>query len=174
MSRHASHRVGPGGVHGFSGALQWGQSSDATPQVEWLTDRRSNATGYLKSPRMNGGFTRLGRRLSVPSARTTAATTDGAAPPDQDGARRLDSAVLGLLWKGSPMTHICCPTCRLRFARATAAHFADCPHCGGTLTRLPGARWVMGFRLADAEIPDAVPIAAAGALTDPIPPEPQS
>ncbi len=70
------------------------------------------------------------------------------------------------------MTHLCCPSCRLRFERAAAAHLADCPHCGGTLTRLPGAHWVIGFRLAHVDVHDAVPIAAAAALTDPIPPEP--
>lgn len=72
------------------------------------------------------------------------------------------------------MTHICCPACRLRFARAAAAHLADCPHRGGTPTRLPGAHCVMGFRLADADVLHAVPIAAAAALTHAIAPEPQS
>lgn len=65
------------------------------------------------------------------------------------------------------MTHICCPTCRLRFERAAAAHRTDCPHCGGTLTRLPGAHWVIGFRLSHGDVPGAVPTAAVAALTDP-------
>jgi hypothetical protein len=68
------------------------------------------------------------------------------------------------------MTHICCPTCRLRFDRAAAADLADCPHCGGTLIGLPGAHWVIGFRLARADVLDAVPLAAAAAPAEPIPP----
>jgi hypothetical protein len=70
------------------------------------------------------------------------------------------------------MTHTCCPSCRLRFERAAAAHLADCPQCGGSLTRLPGAHWVIGFRLAHADVLDGLPIAGAAVLTDPVLPEP--
>ena len=53
-----------------------------------------------------------------------------------------------------------------------ASRSADCPHCGGTLTRLPGAHWVIGFRLAHADVLDGLPIAGAAVLTDPVLPEP--
>ena len=72
------------------------------------------------------------------------------------------------------MTHTCCPTCRLRFERAAAAHLADCPHCGGLLARLPGAHALMGFRLARADVLDAPPIASADALAHPVLPDPHS
>jgi hypothetical protein len=44
------------------------------------------------------------------------------------------------------MTQSCCPTCRLRFSRVTAAHLVTCPFCAVTLTSLP-ADAALGFRL---------------------------
>jgi hypothetical protein len=44
------------------------------------------------------------------------------------------------------MTRSCCPSCRLRFSRATASHLAACPFCATALQDLaPSA--LLGFRL---------------------------
>jgi hypothetical protein len=37
------------------------------------------------------------------------------------------------------MTRSCCPTCRLRFSRATAAHLVACPFCAQPLDLLPAS-----------------------------------
>jgi hypothetical protein len=44
------------------------------------------------------------------------------------------------------MTQSCCPSCRLRFSRATAAHLAACPFCAVPLQNLR-ADAALGFRL---------------------------
>ena len=64
------------------------------------------------------------------------------------------------------MTHVCCPSCRLRFTSAAAAHLERCPACGAAA--VPGARpeQVLGFRLftmddlddADAALSIEMPI----------------
>lgn len=64
------------------------------------------------------------------------------------------------------MTHVCCPSCRLRFTRASAAHLVACPHCGEPPHVVPHATSVLGFRLVsepplavDLAQPDAVAVA---------------
>jgi hypothetical protein len=44
------------------------------------------------------------------------------------------------------MTRSCCPTCRLRYSRTTAAHFTACPFCAQPLQDLPVAA-VLGYKL---------------------------
>jgi hypothetical protein len=48
------------------------------------------------------------------------------------------------------MTQSCCPTCRLRFSRATAAHLVTCPFCAAPLATL-AADAALGFRLLAME-----------------------
>jgi hypothetical protein len=43
-----------------------------------------------------------------------------------------------------------CPTCRLRFTRATAARLASCPFCAKPLQNEPAAD-VLGYRLLSIE-----------------------
>jgi hypothetical protein len=71
------------------------------------------------------------------------------------------------------MTHACCPACNLRFTRAAAHHLADCPECGGGLTRSPSAAETIGFRLAGPreDLEEGAPIAIAVALPVPAPPD---
>ena len=68
------------------------------------------------------------------------------------------------------MTRSCCPSCRLRFSRATASHLAACPFCATALQDLaPSA--LLGFRLValDALLADdQVDEALAASL--PVPP----
>lgn len=60
------------------------------------------------------------------------------------------------------MTHVCCPSCRLRFTRAAAAHLVACPECGGPPQTIPHAAQAVGFRLAPTgDLPDESPIALA-------------
>jgi transcription initiation factor IIE alpha subunit len=47
------------------------------------------------------------------------------------------------------MTRACCPSCRLRFSRAAAAHLTNCPECGTALQVDLAARDTMGYRLFD-------------------------
>jgi hypothetical protein len=49
------------------------------------------------------------------------------------------------------MTHVSCSSCRLRFARALAAHLAECPLCGSPLDRSTGAESMLGYWLFDAD-----------------------
>ena len=68
------------------------------------------------------------------------------------------------------MTRSCCPSCRLRFSRATASHLVTCPFCAGALQDLaPSA--MLGFRLialdavlADDQVDEAL------AVSLPLPP----
>jgi hypothetical protein len=53
--------------------------------------------------------------------------------------------------KGSIMTHVSCSSCRLRFARALAAHLAECPLCGSLLDRTTDAEQTLGCWLFDAD-----------------------
>src|SRR5690242_11172234 len=67
-----------------------------------------------------------------------------------------------LLWKGSVMTPVCCPTCRLRFTPAAAAQLVACPECGGPPERITSSERVVGFRLlGPQDIPHSVPQAVA-------------
>jgi hypothetical protein len=68
------------------------------------------------------------------------------------------------------MTRSCCPSCRLRFSRATAAHLVACPFCAAALQDLsPSA--LLGFRLIalDGLLADD-PAAEALAVSLPVPP----
>jgi hypothetical protein len=49
------------------------------------------------------------------------------------------------------MTHICCPSCQLRFSRAAAARLAVCPQCGAPPQPVASLKDVMGFRLLEFE-----------------------
>jgi hypothetical protein len=84
--------------------------------------------------------------------------------------RRLDAAS-GVYRKGSDMTPVCCPSCRLRFARSATTHLTSCPECGGSLHQASGAAELLGFRLHvrifTAE--DMAALAVEAAL--PVPPE---
>lgn len=66
------------------------------------------------------------------------------------------------------MTHVCCPGCRLRFSRASAAYLVACPECGAPPESVPSAECVIGFRrVSDDDRRDEMPMALAVAL--PIP-----
>ena len=74
----------------------------------------------------------------------------------------------GVYAKGS-MTQACCPSCRLRFDRALAAHLEACPVCAQPLHRIAGAKDALGYPLFDVTDPrPATPV--AGALALPAPP----
>ena len=57
------------------------------------------------------------------------------------------------------MTHLCCASCRLRFARSSE-EFAPCPMCGAETITL-GAEDVMGFKRYHAEVPQTLAAAVA-------------
>jgi hypothetical protein len=71
------------------------------------------------------------------------------------------------------MTQTCCPSCRLRFARASAAHLEACPVCTQPLVRIASASDALGYSLFDIADPHpAMPMARAVALPLPgSPPE---
>jgi hypothetical protein len=75
------------------------------------------------------------------------------------------------------MTRSCCPSCRLRFSRATAAHLAACPFCAQPLELFPASA-ALGFKriavdgLASADPLDAQAIAVSVALQVPQDPAP--
>jgi len=61
------------------------------------------------------------------------------------------------------MTHLGCPSCRLRFTAAAAAYLVGCPQCGQPPQAIAGAEGVVGFRLfvledVPTELPQAVPV----------------
>jgi hypothetical protein len=61
------------------------------------------------------------------------------------------------------MTHVGCPSCRLRFTAAAAAYLVACPQCGRPPQPVAGAEGVVGFRLfvpedAPRELPQAVAV----------------
>jgi hypothetical protein len=66
-----------------------------------------------------------------------------------------------------PMTHLCCPNCRLRFTPAAAAYLDACPGCGEPPQRssLQGAVGFRVFRLVD--IPHPLPQAVAVSIPGP-------
>ena len=75
-----------------------------------------------------------------------------------------------LLWKGSVMTPVCCPSCRLRFTPAAAAYLVECPECGRPPERIASFERVVGFRLVGPQdVPHSVPQAAAVAIAVPEP-----
>jgi DNA-binding helix-hairpin-helix protein with protein kinase domain len=67
------------------------------------------------------------------------------------------------------MTRLRCPTCRLRFTHAAAAHLVNCPSCQAPLQVATTAAQALGDRLADAvalpaDAPIAIPVAIPVAL----------
>lgn len=66
------------------------------------------------------------------------------------------------------MTHVGCPSCRLRFTSSTAASLAACPECGRAPQSIVGAEGVVGFRLFIVEdLPYDLPEAVAVSLPVP-------
>jgi hypothetical protein len=66
------------------------------------------------------------------------------------------------------MTRLTCPSCRLRFASASAATLTTCPCCAGDLQAVASAESTLGFRLYEVVDPPAVlPVAVAIALPTP-------
>jgi hypothetical protein len=70
------------------------------------------------------------------------------------------------------MTHVCCPSCRLRFTPAAASYVTNCPHCGEAPREIADPGSALGFRLLGPEDlpfelswarPEAVP--SAGPVT---------
>lgn len=62
------------------------------------------------------------------------------------------------------MTHVCCPSCRLRFTRAAAAHLVACPECDKPLQSIASLELAFGFRVFRFEdpahsLPEAVAVA---------------
>ena len=75
----------------------------------------------------------------------------------------------GVYAKGSSMTQACCPSCRLRFDRASAADLLACPLCAQPLRRIASAKDALGYPLFDITDPrPAMPV--AGGLALPAPP----
>jgi hypothetical protein len=71
------------------------------------------------------------------------------------------------------MTHVCCPSCRLRFTRAAAASLLACPACGEPPQQVLSAEDALGFRLVAADDhSDTPPVALAVALSIPASSEP--
>jgi hypothetical protein len=72
------------------------------------------------------------------------------------------------------MTHVCCPSCRLRFTRSAAAYLVACPLCGGPPRPVSSAELALGFRLlSDDDGLDELPQAVAVVMPVPPPGEPQ-
>jgi hypothetical protein len=70
------------------------------------------------------------------------------------------------------MTRLTCPSCRLRFASASAATPTICPCCAGDLQAVASAEATLGFRLFEVADPSVVlPVAVAMALPTPVRPD---
>jgi hypothetical protein len=68
------------------------------------------------------------------------------------------------------MTHVHCPSCRVRFTAAAAAHLTVCPTCSNPLAAVTSAKRVVGFRLVALDDGvEARPAAIAVALPIPRP-----
>jgi hypothetical protein len=68
------------------------------------------------------------------------------------------------------MTHVSCPSCRLRFTPVTAARLSACPACDRPLEAVASAERVLGFRLViEDDNLEAWPTAVAVALPIPGP-----
>ena len=79
----------------------------------------------------------------------------------------VDSA-FRLLWKGSVMTPVCCPSCRLRFTPAAVAYIPMCPECGGPLERIASLERAVGFRMfGPHDMPHSLPAAVAVSIPAP-------
>ena len=69
------------------------------------------------------------------------------------------------LWKGSVMTPVCCPSCRLRFTPSAAAYLVTCPECGRPPERIGSFEQVVGFCMfGPQDMPPSVPQAVAVSL----------
>jgi hypothetical protein len=72
------------------------------------------------------------------------------------------------------MTHLCCPSCRLRFTTAAAAYLSTCPVCGQPTRSGANPSQCIGFSLFRPEyLPQGLPEAAAVAIRLPDPREGQ-
>jgi hypothetical protein len=68
------------------------------------------------------------------------------------------------------MSHASCPSCRLRFAPALAAHMSSCPHCGQPVQPLGSPDAAFGLRLYTPDDgPRPLPEAIAMAMPVPDP-----
>lgn len=68
------------------------------------------------------------------------------------------------------MTHVGCPSCRLRFTAATASYLVACPECDRPPQLIAGAEGVVGFRLFVVEdVPGEMPEAVAVSMPIPDP-----
>jgi predicted amidophosphoribosyltransferase len=47
------------------------------------------------------------------------------------------------------MSHACCERCQMRFTADSATYLIACPDCERPLTRVEGARRLLGFQLFD-------------------------
>ena len=66
------------------------------------------------------------------------------------------------------MTHLGCPSCRLRFASVAAAYLVACPECGRAPQTIADAEGAVGFRLFIVEdLPYELPEAVAVSLPVP-------
>jgi anti-sigma factor ChrR (cupin superfamily) len=64
------------------------------------------------------------------------------------------------------LTHVCCPTCRLRFTPVVAAHILACPECGALPQIAGSATEIVGYRLS-THLPSALDAADSAALPAP-------
>ena len=100
--------------------------------------RSATVRGASASPRLSGSVVSSGSTRYTTSNDLTPRSRPrfraGSVGSDLSGG--VDSP-FRLLWKGSVMTHVCCPSCRLRFSPAAAAYLVSCPECGGYLERSP-------------------------------------
>jgi hypothetical protein len=70
--------------------------------------------------------------------------------------------------KGSVMTHGCCPSCRLRFTPAVAAHLDACPGCGEPPLLIDRVEELVGLRLVTPDdLMEPAPVAVAVAVPVP-------
>ncbi len=73
------------------------------------------------------------------------------------------------------MTHVLCPSCRVRFSPATTIHLEACPLCGEPIQRVVGAQHAVGYPLfkqsdllaVQAELRDDLRVAVAVAMPHP-------
>ena len=107
--------------------------------------------------------------------RGCAVASAASAPRDVDEAvfggvrygRGVDSS-FRLLWKGSVMTPVCCPRCRVRFTPDVVAYLVMCPECGGPVERIASFERAVGFRLfGPQDIPHSLPRAVAVSIPVP-------
>jgi hypothetical protein len=96
----------------------------------------------------------------IPPDSHSAGTAD---PPEPELCTTFDQ-------KGSAMTHVCCPRCRLRFSPAASAYITDCPECGEPPQHITNLESALGFRLLGPEdLPIELPQAVAVSLPAPEP-----